>query len=163
MFNAEAVDPVAETITSMEGTAGLRPPRRDPATHLSDFVEWRGLGDGGWVDVDKHTLEATGFDDVYAIGDAAQSGVTNAGSPAHYRRVVAQRSEVTSTASRGGCLGGKPSLHRDWDGSRHVRRVDYERPPEPSVPIGPCTGRSVRTTNPTGSQRGGYSEVTNNE
>ncbi len=84
-FVVDAVDPDAETITSTEGTEldydllVAIPPHTG-----SDFVESAGLGDGGWVDVDKRTLEATGFDDVYAIGDAALPG-PKAGSAAHFQ------------------------------------------------------------------------------
>ncbi|WP_267162689.1 NAD(P)/FAD-dependent oxidoreductase [Halovenus salina] len=92
-FNAEAVDPEAQTITSMEGTTldydlfVSIPPHRGV-----DLIEDAGLGDEGWVDVDRHTLEAEAADDVYAVGDTADTGVPNAGSVAHYQAgVVGQR------------------------------------------------------------------------
>ncbi|HMB51629.1 MAG TPA: FAD/NAD(P)-binding oxidoreductase, partial [Natronoarchaeum rubrum] len=58
-FNAEEIDPDAQTITSMEGTEldydllVTIPPHGG-----IDLIEEAGLGDDGWVDVDKHTLEA---------------------------------------------------------------------------------------------------------
>ena len=138
MFNAEAVDPEAGTITSMEETEldydllVAIPPHTG-----SDLIESAGLGDGGWVDVDKHTLEATGFDDIYAIGDAAQTGVPKAGSAAHYQaNVVGQRlaSEVRDQPATA-VYGGKTVcfIETGMDDATFVE-FDYERPPEPSEP-----------------------------
>jgi len=138
MFNAEAVDPDAKTITAMEGTdveydlLVAIPPHTG-----SDLIEEAGLGDGGWVDVDKHTLEATGFEDIYAIGDAAQTGVPKAGSAAHYQaNVVAQRltSEVRGQPATA-VYGGKTVcfIETGMDDATFVE-FDYERPPSPSEP-----------------------------
>ena len=97
MFNAEEIDPADSMLTSMEGTEldydllVTIPPHTG-----SDLITQAGLGETGWIDVDSHTLEATGFEDVYAIGDAAAIGVPKAGSAAHYQaNVVAER--LTST------------------------------------------------------------------
>ncbi|WP_276252434.1 NAD(P)/FAD-dependent oxidoreductase [Haloarcula rara] len=138
MFNAESVDPDAETITSMEGTEldydllVAIPPHTG-----SDLIETAGLGDGGWVDVDQHTLEATGFEDIYAIGDAAQTGVPKAGSAAHYQaNVVGQRiaSEVRGQPATA-VYGGKTIcfIETGMDDATFVE-FDYENPPEPSEP-----------------------------
>jgi len=138
MFNAEAVDPDTETIASMEGTTldydllVAIPPHTG-----SDLVESAGLGDGGWVDVDKHTLEATGYDDIYAIGDAAQTRVPKAGSAAHYQaNVVGQRlaSEVRGQPATA-VYGGKTVcfIETGMDDATFVE-FDYERPPAPSEP-----------------------------
>ena len=138
MFNAEAVDPEAETITAMEGTEldydllVAIPPHTG-----SDLIETAGLGDGGWVDVDQHTLEATGFEDIYAIGDAAQTGVPKAGSAAHYQaNVVGQRlaSEVRGQPVTA-VYGGKTVcfIETGMDGATFVE-FDYESPPSPSEP-----------------------------
>ena len=138
MFNAEAVDPAADTITSMEGTEldydllVAIPPHTG-----SDLIEAAGLGDDGWVDVDQHTLEATGFDDIYAIGDAAQTGVPKAGSAAHYQaNVVGQRiaSELRGQPATA-VYDGKTVcfIETGMDDATFVE-FDYERPPEPSEP-----------------------------
>ena len=137
-INAEAVDPAADTITSMEGTEldydllVAIPPHTG-----SDLIEAAGLGDGGWVDVDQHTLEATGFDDIYAIGDAAQTGVPKAGSAAHYQaNVVGQRiaSELRGQPATA-VYDGKTVcfIETGMDDATFVE-FDYERPPEPSEP-----------------------------
>jgi sulfide:quinone oxidoreductase len=137
-FNAEEVDPETGTVTSMEGTdleSDLLvsiPPHRG-----IDLVEDAGLGDSGWVDVDKHTLEATAAENVYAIGDTADTGVPNAGSVAHYQAgVVAQR-----LASD---LRGRPAtatydgktlcfIETGMDAASFVE-FDYENPPSPVAP-----------------------------
>ncbi|MFP4591719.1 MAG: NAD(P)/FAD-dependent oxidoreductase [Halobacteriales archaeon] len=92
-FNAETVDPEAQVVTSMEGTEleydllVTIPPHTG-----SDLVREAGLGDDGWMEVDRRTLEATGAEDVYAIGDVADLPTSKAGSVAHYAAgVVADR------------------------------------------------------------------------
>jgi sulfide:quinone oxidoreductase len=92
-FDAESVDPEAETITSMEGTTldydllvAIPPHRGD------ELIRESGLGEQGWVDVDRHTLEATAAENVSAIGDTADLSIPKAGSVAHYEAgVVADR------------------------------------------------------------------------
>ncbi len=92
-FNADEVDPDEQILRSMEGEeldydllVGIPPHRGDR------LVADSGLGDNGWVAVDKHTLEATRADDVYALGDTADTPAPKAGSAAHYQSdVVADR------------------------------------------------------------------------
>ncbi|QKY17370.1 FAD/NAD(P)-binding oxidoreductase [Halorubrum sp. CBA1229] len=137
-FNAESVDADAETITSMEGTEldydllVTIPPHGG-----IDLIEEAGLGDNGWVDVNKHTLEAEAADDVYALGDTAATGVPNAGSVAHYQAgVVGQRlaSEIRgrpATARYDGktlCF-----IETGMDAASYVE-FDYENPPSPAPP-----------------------------
>jgi sulfide:quinone oxidoreductase len=92
-FNVDEVDPEAEVIETLEGSElsydllVAIPPHAG-----TDLVTDAGLGDDGWVDVDRNTLEATGAEDVYAIGDAADVPTSKAGSVAHYEAgVVADR------------------------------------------------------------------------
>ena len=137
-FNAESVDPDAETITSMEGTELDYDLLVSIPPHGGvDLIEEAGLGDDGWVDVDKHTLEAEAADDVYALGDAADTGVPNAGSVAHYQAgVVGQRlaSEIRgrpATATYDGktlCF-----IETGMDAASFVE-FDYETPPSPAPP-----------------------------
>ncbi len=136
-FNAESVDPDAETITSMEGTTleydllvGIPP-------HSSiDLIEEAGLGDD-WVDVDKHTLEAEAADDVYALGDTAETGVPNAGSVAHYQAgVVGQRlaSEVRGRPATATYDGKTLCFIETGMDSASFVEFDYENPPSPAPP-----------------------------
>ena len=91
--NPEEVDAEAQVIHTMEGDAieydllvAIPPHRGD------ELISNAGLGEDGWVAVDKHTLEATAADDVYAIGDTADVPTSKAGSVAHFEAgVVADR------------------------------------------------------------------------
>jgi len=92
-FNPEEIDPDAKVIHTVEGAEFdydllvAIPPHAG-----NDLIREAGLGDDGWVAVDKTTLEATGADDVYAIGDVADVPTSKAGSVAHYEAgVVAER------------------------------------------------------------------------
>ena len=137
-FNAESVDPDAKTIASMEGTELDYDLLVTIPPHAGvDLIEEAGLGDGGWVDVDKHTLEAEGAEDVYALGDTAATGVPNAGSVAHYQAgVVGQRlaSDIRgrpATATYDGktlCF-----IETGMDAASFVE-FDYENPPSPAPP-----------------------------
>ena len=136
LFNPEEIDD--GTIHTMEGSelsydllVGI-PPHRG-----LDLVSEAGLGDRGWVEVDKHTLEAEHAENVYALGDAAATGVPKAGSVAHYQAgVVAQRlaSEVRdrpATARYDGktlCF-----VETGMDAASYVE-FDYEQPPSPAPP-----------------------------
>ncbi|WP_439028139.1 NAD(P)/FAD-dependent oxidoreductase [Haloarchaeobius sp. DT45] len=92
-FNAEEVDPENQVIRSMEGEeldydllVAIPPHSGD------DLIADSGLGDDGWVAVDKHTLEAKHAEDVFAMGDAADVPTSKAGSVAHYEAdVIADR------------------------------------------------------------------------
>ncbi|NHX37725.1 MULTISPECIES: NAD(P)/FAD-dependent oxidoreductase [Halolamina] len=136
-FNAESVDPDAETITSMEGTTleydllvGIPP-------HSSiDLIEEAGLGED-WVDVDKHTLEAEAADDVYALGDTADTGVPNAGSVAHYQAgVVGQRlaSQIRGRPATATYDGKTLCFIETGMDSASFVEFDYENPPSPAPP-----------------------------
>ena len=137
-FNAESVDPDAKTVSSMEGTEieydllAAIPPHRGV-----DVVEDAGLGDRGWVDVDKHTLAAEAADDVYALGDAATTGVPKAGSVAHYQagilsqRIASEIRDRPATATYDGktlCF-----IETGMDSASFVE-FDYENPPSPAPP-----------------------------
>jgi sulfide:quinone oxidoreductase len=92
-FNPEQVHPDEQVVETMEGTeldydllVGI------PPHEGSDLVKAAGLGESGWVDVDKRTLEAMAAKDVYALGDVADVPTSKAGSVAHYEAgVVADR------------------------------------------------------------------------
>lgn len=137
-FNVEAIDREAETITSMEGTELEYDLLVAIPPHAGvDLIEEAGLGDDGWVDVDRHTLEAEAAENVYALGDTADTGVPNAGSVAHYQAgVVGQRlaSEIRgrpATATYDGktlCF-----IETGMDAASFVE-FDYENPPSPAPP-----------------------------
>ncbi|MFB6151125.1 MAG: NAD(P)/FAD-dependent oxidoreductase [Haloarculaceae archaeon] len=83
--NPDEVDPDENVLRTVEGTeidydllVGIPPHSGDP------LVAESGLGEDGWIPVDRHTLEAETAEDVYAIGDAADVPTSKAGSVAHY-------------------------------------------------------------------------------
>jgi len=137
-FNAEEVDPEAGTITSMEGTELDYDLLVDIPPHRGiDLVTEAGLGDRGWVDVDKHKLEAEAAEDVYALGDTADTGVPNAGSVAHYQAgVVGERlaSEIRGRPATE-TYDGKTLcfIETGMDAASFVE-FDYENPPSPAPP-----------------------------
>ncbi|WP_435348238.1 NAD(P)/FAD-dependent oxidoreductase [Haloarchaeobius sp. HRN-SO-5] len=92
-FNAEEVDPDEKVVRSMEGEAVDYDLLVAIPPHTGDeLIADSGLGDDGWVAVDKHTLEADNAEDVFAMGDAADVPTSKAGSVAHYEAdVVADR------------------------------------------------------------------------
>ncbi|MGF1665338.1 MAG: NAD(P)/FAD-dependent oxidoreductase [Acidimicrobiia bacterium] len=56
-----------------------------PLNMGADFVGRSGLGnDLNYVLVDKHTFQSTGFDNIFALGDAADVPTSKAGSVAHF-------------------------------------------------------------------------------
>jgi sulfide:quinone oxidoreductase len=88
-FNPEEIDPDAKVIHTMEGEEFAYDLLVAIPPHAgSDLVREAGLGEDGWVAVDRHTLEATGAEDVYAIGDIADVPTSKAGSVAHYEATV---------------------------------------------------------------------------
>ena len=92
-FNVESVDAESRVLKSMEGEELeydllVTIPPHDGVP----LVREAGLGDDGWVEVDKTTLEATHAPDVFALGDAADVPAPKAGSAAHYQAsVIADR------------------------------------------------------------------------
>jgi sulfide:quinone oxidoreductase len=137
-FNAESVDPEANRLTSMEGTdidydllVGI-PPHRGV-----DLVEEAGLGDSGWVEVDQHTLEAENADNVYAIGDTADTGAPNAGSVAHYQAGVVGRrlaSDIRGRPATATYEGKTLCFVETGMDSASFVEFDYENPPSPVPP-----------------------------
>lgn len=92
-FEVTEVDPDGEVLKSSGGEemefdllVSIPPHRGD------DLVTGADLGEGEWIETDKHTLEAKRAEDVYAIGDATDLSTSMAGSVAHYQSgVVAER------------------------------------------------------------------------
>ncbi|WP_372912096.1 NAD(P)/FAD-dependent oxidoreductase [Salinigranum sp.] len=92
-FNVESVDAERGVLQSMEGEELdydllVTIPPHDGVPMIREA----GLGDDGWVEVDRNTLEAVHAADVFALGDASDVPAPKAGSAAHYQAgVVADR------------------------------------------------------------------------
>ena len=139
-FNVESVDPVAKTVTSLEGETVpydlliLVPPHRG-----QKVIEDSSLGDErGWVPVDKNTLKHTGFHSIWAIGDATNIPISKSGSVAHYEASVAAAEIVAA-------VRGEPAPDHVYDGKvmcfletgrgeATTISFDYDHPPVSPTP-----------------------------
>ncbi|HET7465277.1 MAG TPA: FAD/NAD(P)-binding oxidoreductase [Candidatus Dormibacteraeota bacterium] len=134
-FNVESVDPIAKTVTSLEGETVdydllvLVPPHRG-----QKVIEDSKLGDErGWIPVDKNTLKHTGFDNVWVIGDATNIPISKSGSVAHYEATVAAAEIVAAVK------GATPPAHvydgkvmcflETGHGQATTIQFDYDHPP----------------------------------
>ncbi len=85
-FVVDAVDPEARTLSSYDGrTLPFDLLITVPPNLGAEFVAKSGLGDElNLVPVDRRTSLATGYDDVFALGDASDIPTSKAGSVAHF-------------------------------------------------------------------------------
>lgn len=133
-FNTLAIDPGSRVVTSVEGESVLYdllvmvPPHRGPKV-----VEDSGLADrGGWLPVDRHTLRAKAYADIFALGDCTDLPVSKSGAAAHFQaKVVAGaivadlRREETKPL-----YDGKVICYLDAGYHRALAMTfDYEHPP----------------------------------
>lgn len=134
-FNVESVDPVAKTVSSLEGETVaydllvLVPPHRG-----QKVIEDSGLGDErGWVPVDKNTLKHTKFDQVWAIGDTTNIPISKSGSVAHYEATIVAAqilAEVKGEAPPAHVYDGKVTCFLETGhGQATTINFDYDHPP----------------------------------
>jgi sulfide:quinone oxidoreductase len=139
-FNVESVDPLTNTVTSLEGETisydllVLVPPHRG-----AKVIEESRLGDDrGWVPVDKNTLRHSNFDNVWAVGDATSIPISKSGSVAHYEATVV-------AAEIAAIVRGAPAPEHTYDGkvmcfveTGHGKattiQFDYDHPPKSPDP-----------------------------
>ncbi len=108
-------------------------------------IEDSGLGEGGWIPVDPHTL-ATRFPDVYAVGDVTSVGTAKAGVFAEgAARVVADQliARLRGEAEPPG-YDGTGSCYIEF-GDHEVGRVDVDFFSTPGHPIGTFVAPSTET------------------
>ncbi len=139
-FNVETVDPVAKTVSSLEGETMdydllvLVPPHRG-----QKVIEDSALGDErGWVPVDKNTLKHTKFENILAIGDTTNIPISKSGSVAHYEASVAADAIMASVK------GEAPPKHiydgkvmcflETGQGQATTIQFDYDHPPVSPTP-----------------------------
>jgi sulfide:quinone oxidoreductase len=138
-FNVEEVDPSAGVVTSLEGEKAeydllvLVPPHRG-----QDVVEASGLADpGGWVQIDKHTLQQSRHPRIFAIGDATNLPISKSGSTAHFEApVVASRIVwgVAGNDPKPAYTGRVMCFLETGGGKATTLRFDYDHPPMPPQP-----------------------------
>lgn len=138
-FNVETVDPSAHAVSSLEGDKAeydllvLVPPHGGQR-----FIEESGLaGPGGWLSVDRATLQHPAYDSIYGLGDTTDLPISKSGSTAHFEApVIASRicSIVDGTAPKVS-YGGKVMCFLEVGGRKTTTlRFDYEHPPTPGAP-----------------------------
>jgi len=134
-FNVESVDPIARTVTSLEGETisydllVLVPPHRG-----QKLIEDSHLGDErGWVPVDKNTLKHCSHEHVWAIGDTTNIPISKSGSVAHYEASAAAAgivAEVRGEAPPAHVYDGKVMCFLETGhGQATTIRFDYDHPP----------------------------------
>ncbi|HEY8679469.1 MAG TPA: FAD-dependent oxidoreductase [Candidatus Dormibacteraeota bacterium] len=139
-FNVESVDPVAKTVSSLEGETipydllVLVPPHRG-----QKVIEDSGLGDErGWVPVDKNTLKHSKFEHLWAIGDTTNIPISKSGSVAHYEAsVVADgiAAEVRGEPPPKHVYDGKVMCFLETGhGQATTIQFDYDHPPVSPTP-----------------------------
>ncbi len=89
-FIVDHVDPEKHEVVAMDGETVkydllvLIPPHRG-----QQIISDAGIGDeGGWMSVDKYTLQEKNHEEIYGIGDATNLPVSKAGSVAHFQSGV---------------------------------------------------------------------------
>lgn len=139
-FNTEEIDPVAKRVTSLEGDEidydllVMVPPHRG-----SQLVIDSGLGDKlGWLPTDRHTLEVTGLDGVYGLGDATDIPVSKSGSAAHFEaKVLAERitNRILGDGKSGPVYDGHVLCFLETGyGQATQLAFDFDNPPQPPQP-----------------------------
>jgi sulfide:quinone oxidoreductase len=133
------------------------PPHKPPAV-----VRESGLvGDSGWVNVNKHTLE-TSFEGVYAIGDVLQITLAN-GKPLPKAGLFAeQMGETVAERIVSAFAGEKPTATFKGEGGCYLEvgggkammvRGNFFAEPEPEVTLTEATAEFLREKSLFESQR----------
>lgn len=141
-FNVEAIDPEKRVVQSLEGEELsydlliLVPPHRG-----AQLVIDSGLAPpSGWLPTDHHTLEVTGQERMFAIGDATDLPLSKAGSTAHFEapivveRIVAAVEGREPDAVAGNYTGKVMCFFEVGDGKGTLLQFDYDHPPKPPKP-----------------------------
>jgi len=141
-FNVETIDPERRVVESLEGEELsydlliLVPPHRG-----AQLVIDSGLAPpAGWLPTDHHTLEVTGHERMFAIGDATDLPLSKAGSTAHFEapivveRIVAAVEGREPDAVAGSYTGKVMCFFEVGDGKGTLLQFDYDHPPKPPKP-----------------------------
>ena len=134
-FNIETVDPEAHVVNSLEGESFdydllvAVPPHRG-----QKVVSDSGLGDsGGWIPVDRGTLQHEKYDRIFAIGDGTNLPISKSGSTAHFEApVVASRiaARIEGRSLENGHYEGKVMCFLETgNGKATTIQFTYDEPP----------------------------------
>ena len=141
-FNVETIDPERRVVESLEGEElsydllVLVPPHRG-----AQLVVDSGLAPAaGWLPTDHHTLEVTGQERMFAIGDATDLPLSKAGSTAHFEapivveRILAAIEGREPDAVAGNYTGKVMCFFEVGVGKGTLLQFDYDHPPKPPKP-----------------------------
>ena len=137
-FNIDEVDTKEKVIYTVEGDELeydmliLIPPHEG-----QQFIKDSGLGEDGWINVNRETLQVEGYSNIYAVGDTTNLPISKAGSTAHYEAPIIVKNIKEQ-------VNGKEPKHK-YDGhvqcffiTRWGRSMfldfNYFRPPKPGKP-----------------------------
>ena len=85
LFNIKEVDGPNKVVRSEEGTeAPFDLLISIPAHRGMEVIEKNGIGQGGWIPTNRHTLNMEGRKNVFALGDTTNIPISKAGSTAHF-------------------------------------------------------------------------------
>jgi len=141
-FNLQEVRPKDRVALSLEGTElnydllVMIPPHRG-----ASFLQGHPIADDkGWVKTDRATLQVTGHDNLWALGDATDLPISKAGSTAHFEAPIVV--ERVAAAVRGNAPDPKHAQYaghvmcfvETGYGKATMLDFDYSHPPEPKEP-----------------------------
>ena len=141
-FNVETIDPERRVVESLEGEELsydlliLVPPHRGVQLVIDSGL----APPAGWLPTDHHTLEVTGHERMFAIGDATDLPLSKAGSTAHFEapivveRIVAAVEGREPDAVAGSYTGKVMCFFEVGDGKGTLLQFDYDHPPKPPKP-----------------------------
>jgi len=89
LFNVKEVDVKNRVVKSEEGTEYEYDLLISiPAHRGMEVIEKNELGQGGWIQTDRHSLTMDGHENVYVLGDTTNLPVSKTGSAAHFEADV---------------------------------------------------------------------------
>lgn len=145
---ATAIDPAAQTVTIRENPSGANEElgydllHAVPPQSVPDWLKESELADprnpGGYVEIDKHTLQHIRYPEVFAMGDAGSSPNSKTGAAVRKQAPVLVENLLASmdSASLPASYGGYASCPLTT--SRHkmlLAEFDYSMRPAPSIPF----------------------------
>jgi sulfide:quinone oxidoreductase len=138
LFNMKEVDGAKKILRSEEGTeTPFDLLIAIPAHKGMEVVEKSGLGQNGWVPVNRNRLNMDGRANVFAVGDTTNIPISKAGSTAHY--------EAEALAENLAAMVKMGTAVRDYDGKvfcfieagkdrATYAMFNYQNPPDPKAP-----------------------------
>ncbi len=135
MFNVESIDAKKKELISLEGESLnydlliLAPPHKG-----QKMITESGLaGESGYIDVDRHKLNYSNYDDIFVIGDATNLPISKAGAAAHFEvEYLANRlaHEISGNVYEEGYNGEVSCITVTGAKKATTLYFSYDRPPK---------------------------------